>query len=90
MMETDGESHSQTLGELTEEQEEGLQKPEGSGVARGKTTKNRQIWVYRDSKRLNQQAGTLNGPYLGPLHVCYGCVAWWFCGTPNKENGGCF
>jgi hypothetical protein len=38
-METDGESHSQTLGELTEEQEEGLQKPEGSGVARGKTTK---------------------------------------------------
>lgn len=31
----------------------------------------------------------LHGSALGPLHICYGCVPWCSCGTPNSASGRC-
>jgi hypothetical protein len=37
------------------------------------------------SQQLSQQSGTLHGSDLGPLHICYGCVASCSYGT-NSES----
>jgi len=39
------------------------------------------------SQRLNQQPGSLNGTNLGPLCICYSCVARSSCGTPTVGAG---
>lgn len=36
---------------------------------------------------LDQQSGSLNGIYLGPLHVCNNCVAWSLRKASNRESG---
>jgi hypothetical protein len=51
---------------------------------------NQQNWTHGGSLRLNQQSGSLHRSNLGLLHVCYICVAWWFCGTPYRRTKGCF
>ena len=44
--------------------------------------------AHGGSQRLKQQPHSLHGSVLGPLHVCYSCVAWCFCETPNSGIGG--
>lgn len=44
--------------------------------------------AHRSSKRLNQhQPGSLHGTDLGPLLICYSCVAWSLRETPKWEQG---
>lgn len=31
--------------------------------------------THRDSRELKQYSGSLDGSYLSPLHICYGCIA---------------
>lgn len=40
-------------------------------------------WVW------NRQLQSLYRYELGPLCICYGCVAWCFCGTSNSGSKGC-
>lgn len=42
--------------------------------------------VHRGPQRLNQQTQSLYGSFLSPLHIPYGCVAWWSCRTPNNGS----
>lgn len=34
------------------------------------------------------QSGSMHAYDLGPLYICYGCVAWSSYGTPNSGNRG--
>lgn len=38
---------------------------------------------------LDQQLGSLQGTYLGPLYVHDRCVAWSVCGSPRTGNRIC-
>lgn len=38
--------------------------------------------VHKSTEKLNQQTWALYGSYLSPLHILYGCVAWWSSRTP--------
>jgi hypothetical protein len=42
---------------------------------------------WRAKKQGSLQSGSLHGSNLGHLHICYGCVAWCSCGTPNSASG---
>ena len=42
------------------------------------------IKAHGGSWRLKWQSQNLCGSELGPLHIYYDCVAWWFCGTLNS------
>lgn len=42
--------------------------------------------VHSDSQRLKQQSYSLYRTDLSPLHICYGCVPWCFCGNLNSES----
>lgn len=40
-------------------------------------------------QRLQGQSWSQHGSELGLLHICYGCVASWSCGTTNSGRRGC-
>jgi hypothetical protein len=61
-------------------------KGEEPGQQENKFHKNQVNRADRGSQRLEQQSGSLHGSDLGPLHTCYGCVAWCFSGTPNSGS----
>lgn len=42
--------------------------------------------AHRASWRLNRQSQSLHTTRLG-LHICYGYVAWRFCGIPYNDHG---
>jgi hypothetical protein len=53
-------------------------------ILRGHSPQNQLSRAHRSSQRLEQQAATLCGSELGPLHIPYVCVAWDSCGAPNS------
>ena len=44
--------------------------------------------AYRELQKLKEESWTLYGSELGPLHICYGNVAWCVGGTPESGSGG--
>ena len=43
-----------------------------------------------ESQRLKQLSQSLYVSDLGPLHICYCCIAWCTFGTPSSGSRGCF
>ena len=89
-METDAETHSQTIGRAQE-----VLWKSGEGRikrARGvKDTTRRQTqltWAPWGSQRLNHQPKSMQRLDGGPLHICSRCPAWSPCGSSKIRMGG--
>lgn len=88
LMETDVETHSQTLGRAWGILMRGRERSEGARRSRApqQNLQNQLTWAYRGSQRRNLQPGSLHGSALGPLHIYNSCVGGSSCGTPNNRN----
>jgi hypothetical protein len=53
---------------------------------RGQSLQGKPSRGCRSSQRLQQQTQILYESELGPLYICYGCVALCFCGIPIDER----
>jgi hypothetical protein len=65
---------------------EGLKEPEESRTPQ-ENLQNQVTSGLRDWTA--NQPGSLHRTDLGPLHLCYSCVAWYSCGAPNSGSRGC-
>ena len=85
MLETDVETHSQTLGRawgiLRKRGRNDLQEPERSSTET-RNLQNQLTRAHRDSQSLSHQPESMHGTDLSPLHICNSCVAWFSYGTP--------
>lgn len=84
------ETHSQTLGGTQESLCEGGEENIVGGIAMEDT---RRTWSTQSPKQgswgiteTEMTKQSLDGSAPCPLHICYGCVAWDFCGTPNSGS----
>jgi hypothetical protein len=82
--------HQVELGESRERLGIEVNETEGSRTPK-KDLQNQLTWDqrWRYSQRLNYQQKSLQGLYLGPLHIYSRCAAWSSCGSPNNWSRGC-
>jgi hypothetical protein len=59
---------------------------EQARVFKGSTRRPGPMEAHRE---VNHQPKSIQGPELGPLHICSRNVAWFSCGSPNNWNRGC-
>ena len=69
-----------SLGNTEEKGEEGLQELEGLRMLKNLSHRT-------NYARLTGPHWTLRGSAPGPLHTCFGCLAWSVCGTPHRGSG---
>jgi len=78
----------QSLGDIVEEGEKWLKKPERSRTVL-ENLKNQVTWDHRVSLRLNHQPESMHGTDLGPLHILNRCAAWSSFWATNSRRQGC-
>lgn len=71
-------------GSPVEKVEEGLEQTEGGRTLQGPGPWSQVTRTHGESQRTE----TLCGSDLGPLHLCYGRVAWCSCEIPNSGSKG--
>lgn len=79
----------QILGDFKEEEQRRLQEPYGSRAPQ-EIPQSQLNLAHWGSQKLNQQSGSLHGSELGPLHICYGNLAWSSCGTSKGGSRAVF
>ena len=84
-MQRSSAKHRQSSGNPAKERKKGVKEPAGSRTPQ-ENPQNQQTWTHGCSLRLNHQSGSLHWSNLGPLHICYSCVTWCFCGTRNRGS----
>ena len=93
-METDEETHSQTLvraqGVLCKSWRwrAGLGEPEGPRTPQ-EDIQSQLTWDHRNSQSLGHQPGSMQELDLYPQHICRKYPTWSLCVSPKKWNGSC-
>lgn len=90
-METDSETHKQTLGEpqdILQKRRWRIMEAIEVKDTTGKHTQSQLTWARGGSQRLTLQPENLYGTDLGPLYMSCSCVVWSSCGTPDGGSRG--